>query len=61
MPDTLTCPDCGDDIETTDDLEASEEITEIETEGDSVSPYRDSTGDLFLCAGCKRPLGFERH
>jgi len=61
MPDTLTCPDCGDDIETTDDLEASEEITEIETEGDSVSPYRDETGDLFLCAGCKRPLGFERH
>jgi len=57
----MTCPDCGNDIESTDDLEESEELTEIETDGKTVSPYRDKTGDLFLCGGCKRPLGFRRH
>jgi len=61
MADTLTCPDCDREIESTEDIEKSEEITEIETEGGTVSPYRDGTGDLFLCGGCKRPLGFERH
>ena len=61
MLDTMTCPDCGTDIESTDDLEESEELTEIETDGETVSPYRDKTGDLFLCSGCKRPLGFRRH
>ena len=61
MPDTLTCPDCEREIESTEDLEESETVTEIETDGETVSPYKDKTGDLFLCAGCKRPLGFERH
>lgn len=61
MADTLTCPDCEKEIETTDDLEAAEELTEIERDGGTVSPYQDKTGDLFLCGGCKRPLGFERH
>ena len=61
MADTLTCPDCEREIESTDDLEESAEITEIETDGETVSPYRDTTGDLFLCRACKRPLGFELH
>jgi len=61
MAETLTCPDCDKEIETTADLEESEEITEIETDGETVSPYADKTGNLFLCGGCKRPLGFERH
>jgi len=61
MADELACPDCGNVIESTDDLEAGDEVTEIETEGETVSPYTDKTGDLYLCTGCKRPLGFERH
>lgn len=60
MADTLTCPDCEKEIETRDDLEAGEEITEIETVNQAISPYKDRTGNLFLCGGCKRPLGFER-
>lgn len=61
MADTMSCPDCGNEIESTDDLEAGEELTEVATENGTVSPYRDRTGDLFLCGGCKRPLGFKRH
>jgi|GEM_PF-776996 hypothetical protein len=61
MADALTCPDCGKEIESADDLEEGEEVTEIEIENGTVSPYRDRTGDLFLCGGCKRPLGFDRH
>lgn len=61
MADTMTCPDCGKNIETADDLEEGEELTEIATEEGTISPYSDKTGDLFLCGGCKRPLGFERH
>ncbi|MDS0260591.1 hypothetical protein NDI56_14385 [Haloarcula sp. S1CR25-12] len=61
MAATMTCPGCGNDIESTDDLEESEAVTEIDTEGGTVTPYGDKTGDLFLCKACKRPLGFERH
>ena len=61
MAEPLTCPDCEREIASTDDLEASVTVTEIETDDEAVSPYRDKTGNLFLCAGCKRPLGFERH
>ena len=61
MADTLTCPDCEREIESTEDLEKSATVTEIETDGETVSPYRDNTGDLFLCKACKRPLGFELH
>jgi hypothetical protein len=61
MADTMTCPDCEREIESPDDLEESVTLTEIDTDDGTVSPYRDETGNLFLCAGCKRPLGFERH
>lgn len=61
MADELECPECDKTIESTDELEQAEEITEIETDGGDVNPYRDETGDLFLCSGCKRPLGFKRH
>jgi len=57
----MTCPDCDKDIESTDDVEEGEELTEIATGGTDINPYRDKTGNLFLCGGWKRPLGFERH
>jgi len=61
MADELTCPECDETIESTDDIEEAEELTEIETDDTSVSPYKDKTGNMFLCKGCKRPLGFERN
>ena len=61
MAEELTCPDCGKEIESTDDIEEAEELTEIKTDGKGVSPYRDKTGNMFLCKGCKRPLGFKRN
>jgi len=59
MTDTLSCPECEKEIESTDDLEEGGEIAEIETDDDgSVSLFENH--DLFLCEGCKKPLGVSR-
>lgn len=53
----LECSDCGTEIESTDDLEQTE-LPEVEADDSSVSLYGNT--DLFLCSGCKKPLGVGR-
>lgn len=58
MSDDLTCTECGTEIESTEDLERTA-VPEIETDEDGgVNPY--GNNDLFLCSGCKKPLGVGR-
>ncbi len=58
MSDTVSCPDCGTEIESADDLE-QEDVPEIETHDDgSITLFENN--DLFLCKGCKKPLGMSR-
>ena len=56
MGEGIPCPNCGDQLESTDDLEKTE-ISQIETEEDG-SFHLFGNDDLFLCKGCKNPLGF---
>ena len=59
MADTLTCSECGNEVESADDLESNEEIAEIEVESNgSIRLFENR--DLFLCKGCKNPLGFRK-
>lgn len=56
MGDTLTCPECGTDIESADQLEDGPEVAELETDDDgSIHLY--GKRDLFLCENCRNPLG----
>jgi hypothetical protein len=57
MPE-MECPDCGTEIESTADLEQTE-VAEVETDDDgSFELYGNE--DLYLCNGCKKPLGVGR-
>ncbi|MFW6317954.1 MAG: hypothetical protein ACOC06_05735 [Halorubrum sp.] len=59
MSDTITCPDCGEVAESIDDLERSGTVTEVaEAEGGRIRLYENH--DLFLCSGCRKPLGISR-
>jgi len=59
MEGSLTCSECGNEVESTDDLEVEEGIAEIEVGRDgSVTLFENH--DLFLCKGCKNPLGFRK-
>jgi hypothetical protein len=59
MADSLSCPECGNEVESTDELEAGHDVSEIEMEDDgSISVYEKR--DLFLCKDCKNPLGVSR-
>ncbi len=59
MGDTLTCPECGKEIESMDHLETAHEVAEVEPEDDgSFTLYENH--DLFLCEGCKKPLGVNK-
>lgn len=59
MTDSLSCPECETEIESTDELEEGGEIPEIEQEDDgSISLFENH--DLFLCKNCKKPLGMSR-
>lgn len=58
MADTVHCPNCETEIESTDDLERVE-APEVEPDGDGgFSLY--GNNDLFLCQGCKEPMGVGR-
>lgn len=59
MGDTLTCPGCGEEIHSTDEVEVQEDVPEVEVNEDrSFNLY--GNRDLFLCKNCKKPLGM-RH
>ncbi|WP_049906709.1 hypothetical protein [Halorubrum tebenquichense] len=56
MSDTITCPECGEEVDSVEQLEEGHEVPEIEVEDDgSFSLFRNR--DLFLCKNCKNPLG----
>jgi len=58
MGDTLTCDECGHEIESTDDLE-EKEVPEIEAEENgSINLW--GSNDLYLCKDCRKPLGVRR-
>jgi hypothetical protein len=56
MSDTLTCSECGNEIESTDDLE-HEEVREMEVDEDDSSFSLYESSDLYLCEGCRNPMG----
>lgn len=57
MGDTLTCPECGNEAESIEELDAEHEVPEVDVQDDgSISLFENH--DLFLCEGCKAPLGF---
>lgn len=59
MTDTLSCPECEEEIESTDELEDGGEVAEIEADDDgSITLFENR--DLFLCKNCKKPLGMSR-
>jgi len=58
MTDTLHCQNCEKEIESTDDLERVE-APEVEPDGDGGFSLH-GNDDLFLCRGCKKPMGVGR-
>lgn len=55
----LECAECGNEIESAEDL-VEREVEQIETDEDgSVSVYGDKE-NLFLCEGCREPMGVGR-
>ncbi len=54
----MECPDCGTEIESVSDLEQTE-VPAVETDDDGNFNLYDNE-DLYLCSGCKRPLGVGR-
>jgi len=59
MGDTLTCPECGEEASSVDELEAEHDVAEVDVDDDgSITLFENH--DLFLCEGCKKPLGFSR-
>lgn len=59
MSDTLSCSDCGAEIESMDELETGHEVTEIEPEADGTFTLFENR-DLFLCKNCGNPMGLYR-
>lgn len=59
MSDTITCSECGSTAESTDDLDIEQSVAEVETKkGGSFNLFEKR--DLFLCTGCRNPLGVSR-
>lgn len=58
MTDELVCPECNEEFESTDDLEQTE-VPELSV--DETGDVRlHGNADLFLCRGCKKPMGVGR-
>lgn len=61
MGDTVTCPECGDEAESMEELNKAHkhEVPEFEVEDDGGFNLHENK-DLFLCKSCKNPLGVRR-
>lgn len=59
MADTITCSECGNEVWSSDDLEAAHEVGEMEVDDDGSIHLFDNR-DLLLCKRCKNPLGVGR-
>ncbi len=57
MADEMSCPECGADVETTDDLEEAGTVEELEPKADGTFEFYGNKRDLFRCADCRKPLG----
>ncbi|MFU8870120.1 hypothetical protein [Natronococcus sp.] len=58
MTSELACPDCETTIESKDQLEEGDEVSEIEFDGENLRLYRNR--NLLHCKNCKRPLGIPK-
>ncbi|MEF8812229.1 MAG: hypothetical protein V5A55_00175 [Halovenus sp.] len=59
MGDTLSCPECGEEVESAEELETQHDVPEVEVDDDgSLTLFENN--DLFLCKNCKKPLGMPR-
>jgi uncharacterized protein with PIN domain len=59
MTDTLSCPECGTEVDSVEELEVEHDVPEIE-ENDDGSIHLFEKRDLFLCENCRKPLGMSR-
>jgi hypothetical protein len=61
MGDTITCTECGDEVESMAELEESHrhEVPEFDEDEDG-GFHLYGNRDLFLCKNCKNPLGIRR-
>lgn len=53
---STTCSECGDEIDSLDDLER-QDVEEIEPKDDGSFSLYGNKHDLFLCKGCRNPMG----
>jgi hypothetical protein len=59
MGDTITCPECGETVDSVEQLETEHDVPGVEENDDgSISLF--GNDDLFLCKNCKSPLGIRR-
>ncbi|PSQ56002.1 MAG: hypothetical protein BRD23_09880 [Halobacteriales archaeon SW_9_67_25] len=59
MAESLTCPECGAEVASAEQLVAEHEVTEVEVDEDgSLNLFENR--DLFLCKDCKNPLGIRQ-
>jgi DNA-directed RNA polymerase subunit RPC12/RpoP len=54
--DHITCPECGEEIGSTDEMDV-EEVQEIRSKPRGGIGYGDATRNLYLCKNCRKPLG----
>lgn len=55
MAETLSCPDCGTEVESAEQLVAEHEVTELDVEDGAFNLF--GSRDLYLCEDCRTPLG----
>jgi len=55
----LECAECGNEVESAEDLVA-QEVEEIDTDDDGSVSHYGSKRDLFLCKDCREPMGVGR-
>jgi len=59
MGDTLSCPECGEEVDSEEQLEREHDVPEVEIDDDGGVTLFENR-DLFLCKNCKKPLGMSR-
>lgn len=61
MGDTITCPECGDEAESIEELEEAHkhEVPTFDVDEDGEFTVY-GNNDLYMCKNCKNPLGTSR-
>jgi hypothetical protein len=55
MADKLTCPGCGETVESAEHLEKAHDVPEVQIKDGEIHLYENR--NLFMCKSCKKPLG----